>query len=710
MILSNSPQNQAILSNVGEIGEFKIRHSAKAFSILSSGLYANKIRAIVRELSCNAVDSHRAAGCENTPFDVHLPNQLEPWFAIRDYGVGLDHEQVINLYTTYFESTKTSSNDFIGALGLGSKSPFSYTDNFTVTATKQGRRGIYTAFINEQGVPSIALMLAEETNEPNGVEVKFSVNSSQDFYKFQQEAQYVYKYFAHKPVVNGVKDFVFEVIDYESRDIIPGVHQYRASRQSMAVMGNISYPINIPEADKSLGDLRDLLNCGLEIHFDIGELDFQASREGLSYIPQTIESIKRKLTALNATLSIKLKQEANLLDNLWDRALFLAKRKNNHLWKVAAQEYGKLPTYDPTALSCLVKQRVTEDDLIKFNIKISSLRKERGVMTLHPIKPDVEVNNDITRVVYGFAVSVDEHFVVNDIKRGYKERTKFNYRKLKMTNSYSLHVHMMEAIDSTKPMQLDKFFAAINCPPSSQIFSASQLEPKPSTSDNKSNRASVMKLVSSRRGHHTNWVWNAAGTVADLDQSKTYYYVAMDLWTPIGIPVGDVREFLNLLRDSGVFSLELYGVRRKDLDAVAKLPNWVEINSHVKKQLASNDVNSIMGIVKDNINFTELFKHASHSVNKESPYYKLWIELKDVGTIKSHIRPYLSKLYTLYNVKMGTVDPTVVVKGYQSRADEIRARYPLLSHLSYGVNSQAVVDYINMIEQIKSNNKETSNA
>jgi len=117
MLLHTAPQDAAILSNVGEVGNFKIKASAKAFSILSSGLYANKIRAIIRELSCNAVDSHVAAGRTDTPFDVHLPNDLEPWFSIRDYGTGLSHEQVSSIYTTYFESTKTESNDYIGALG-----------------------------------------------------------------------------------------------------------------------------------------------------------------------------------------------------------------------------------------------------------------------------------------------------------------------------------------------------------------------------------------------------------------------------------------------------------------------------------------------------------------------------------------------------------------------------------------------------------------
>ena len=90
MKLHTAPQNEAVMSNVGEIGEFRIRNSAKAFNILSSGLYANKIRAIIRELSCNAVDSHVAAGKSDTPFDIHLPNQLEPHFSIRDYGTGLN--------------------------------------------------------------------------------------------------------------------------------------------------------------------------------------------------------------------------------------------------------------------------------------------------------------------------------------------------------------------------------------------------------------------------------------------------------------------------------------------------------------------------------------------------------------------------------------------------------------------------------------------
>ena len=45
-----------------EENQFSIEASAKAFMILSDGLYSNKILAVIRELSTNAYDSHVDAG------------------------------------------------------------------------------------------------------------------------------------------------------------------------------------------------------------------------------------------------------------------------------------------------------------------------------------------------------------------------------------------------------------------------------------------------------------------------------------------------------------------------------------------------------------------------------------------------------------------------------------------------------------------------
>ena len=46
--------NTVVRSGSFEESNYSIEASAKAFSILSDGLYANKVKAVVRELSTNA--------------------------------------------------------------------------------------------------------------------------------------------------------------------------------------------------------------------------------------------------------------------------------------------------------------------------------------------------------------------------------------------------------------------------------------------------------------------------------------------------------------------------------------------------------------------------------------------------------------------------------------------------------------------------------
>jgi hypothetical protein len=273
MIINTEPKDKATFGGTGAVSEFKIRNSAKAFGILSSGLYSNKIRAIIRELSCNAVDSHVAAGTKKN-FDLHLPTQLAPYFSVRDYGIGLTHAEVCNVYTTYFESTKADSDDFIGALGLGSKSPFSYTDNFTVIAIKDGMKGIYSAFINDAGVPSVVQMGYDATDEPTGVEVKFAVVEHHDFYSFADEARHVFNYFPIKPNFTGATCAISD-IEYFREAIVPGVNQRKSTgydrRKNLAIMGNIAYPIDIPRGSLAqFSRLGSIDSQGLDLHIALG--------------------------------------------------------------------------------------------------------------------------------------------------------------------------------------------------------------------------------------------------------------------------------------------------------------------------------------------------------------------------------------------------------------------------------------------------------
>jgi hypothetical protein len=307
---------------VGAIGSFSIKATGKAFKILSDGLYSDKPLAIVRELSCNAYDAHVAGGCSTTPFEVHLPNPLEPWFSVRDFGIGLSDADVMELYTTYFASSKTDSDDFIGALGLGSKSPFSYVDSFTVTSRFHGSIRTYTAFLNDQGIPSIARMSEDSTDEGNGLEVSMPV-SSKDFGAFANKARELLNRFNPLPIITGSKSEL-EVRSY----VIGGVgwnlrtdegYGYSGTSRSWAVMGHVAYPIAYDAMGEQLTEEeRDILGLELDIDFNIGDLEVTASREKLQYDPRTIANIKQRLGEISKDFPSHFEARFSACSTLWE--------------------------------------------------------------------------------------------------------------------------------------------------------------------------------------------------------------------------------------------------------------------------------------------------------------------------------------------------------------------------------------------------------
>ncbi len=718
MIINSAPQNEAIVSNVGEIGEFRIRNSAKAFNILSSGLYANKVRAIIRELSCNAIDSHVAAGKKDTPFDVHLPNQLEPYFSIRDYGTGLSHEQVTNIYTTYFESTKTASNEFIGALGLGSKSPFSYTDNFTVTAIKDGRKGVYTAFINEQGVPSIALMMEEETTDPAGVEVRFSVNDRYDYDKFRSEARSVYKYFKQRPVISGSAGFEFTDPTYLDKDIIPGVHHIDGRGTSYAIMGNIAYPIEVPKADQTLGELVNLLQCGLVMEFDIGELDFQASREGLSYIPQTIEAIKRKLEQLNTQLAVHIKQEASKITNNWEKALYLDKRYNDYMWQQAVKKYVIDTKFEYLSFQSGWNRvhtfKMLEDDLKKnHNVLLRGFSKSRNYNACTNIKSRSShstVNNQpVFAQYFDIGISNDARFVINDTKIGATERAKYHVKESDMLKGKDgmqrVNMYIVEAYDKTKPIDVAGLKTLLANPPESFFMKASSLLEKQRSSGSIGKNVTIMRLED--RGHGGYYrrdekVWRDAGKADSFSANVTYYYIPLSGFSSLG-RVNDVKALCKYLQNGNVYDGHIYGVRKTDIEYIKTQKNWVELDKHIIEELNKMDKSNIMGLVKQALDIDDLISYNSNSVLSTSPFSKLVNTFKDVQKINAQKQNAIEWLSRQYDVKSTTnVSPQALIDKYKQEAVDIIKRYPLLKHVSgYSVDKEAVAEYINLIDQTK---------
>lgn len=282
--LKSKPKN--LYSQIAGENQFKMKLSSKAFHIFSNQLYQNKIRAIIRELSCNAMDAHVAAGNSEKPFDIKLPNQLNPYFYIRDYGTGISEEDIFNVFVVVFESTKEDSNDFTGMLGLGSKSPFAYTENFIVTSYQNGVEKTYSCFMDQNKVPTVDKIYEGGTSEENGLKIQFPV-SQDDFSNFFSETRYVFEtFFDLKPNIYGAEDVLQEI---EFKEFLGGkikkVNHFESTHDAgiYVVQGNISYPVDSSKLSvdfiKNAG-IYDLYSV-IYICFDIGSVSFVPSREQL---------------------------------------------------------------------------------------------------------------------------------------------------------------------------------------------------------------------------------------------------------------------------------------------------------------------------------------------------------------------------------------------------------------------------------------------
>lgn len=296
--------------------EFKISNSgkakAKAFKVLISGLYANKIQSVTREIWSNALDSHVMAGTAHIPFDISFPNMFEPNFRVRDYGIGLTHDEVIGLYTTLFESTKEDTDSQTGKFGLGSKSPFAYTDSFSVVSVKYGKKNYYSAILDEDGIPTIHHLHEEIVDEPNGVEVSFPVRK-EDLNSFQHAVKRVSLGFDVKPNVTNQSDFEWPS---DSAEYLRNGIYVR--------MGCVIYPVETDiiseklDTDEKVTFLEKCSRTITVLEVPMGSVEISASRESLSYgrNEPTVQTIIEELDKYQIAMKDMMDKFVNSLPSM----------------------------------------------------------------------------------------------------------------------------------------------------------------------------------------------------------------------------------------------------------------------------------------------------------------------------------------------------------------------------------------------------------
>lgn len=311
-MLLNTERETVQTSGLGQGGNFTIAASAKAFEVLSSNLYQNKILAVIREITCNAADAHKMVGRSLSEIFIHLPTFSEPYFAVRDYGPGLSKKDVLTLYTTYFMSTKDGSDpnmtpemasQQIGGFGLGSKAPFAVADQFTVTSWHGGMKRNYACF-KDNGVPQVNVISETPSQEPTGLEVRVA---TKDANQWHREAANFFQWWSVLPRFNGGstvtpllhKDNIISASADKDDHGYPEWAIVRGLTGPTVFMGLVPYSLNItaiPDFDPSMAQAFSQLTIFLR--FDVGALSISPSREALSYDKSTAALLRSKLSLI----------------------------------------------------------------------------------------------------------------------------------------------------------------------------------------------------------------------------------------------------------------------------------------------------------------------------------------------------------------------------------------------------------------------------
>jgi hypothetical protein len=318
-------------SGLGDGNNFTIAASAKAFDVLSSNLYQNKILAVIREISCNAADAHKLAGRPLSDIQIHIPTFSAPYFSVRDFGPGLSKPNVLNLYTTYFASSKDSNNDMIGGFGLGSKSPFAIADQFTVTSWHGDFKTTYVCY-KQDGIPAINVISEEASDEPTGLEVRVAVQGTR-FTTWEDEARGYYRWWPELPVSNlySPPTYVLDPTNIlvASSNVRPdGLPEWALMHNEHSkprvFMGLVAYDLNLTAIPNLPEEIREGMSAmPLVFVLNVGDVSINPSRETLSYDPATCALLTTKLKSVYKDLLDDVNKKLAAEPTLYDARKFI---------------------------------------------------------------------------------------------------------------------------------------------------------------------------------------------------------------------------------------------------------------------------------------------------------------------------------------------------------------------------------------------------
>ena len=312
--------------------------------ILRSRMYKNPIASICREIASNARDANREAN-NNDPISIRFEDNVlfesEACIVFQDEGVGISPDRMADVFVNYGSSTKRDTNDLTGGFGLGAKTPFSYTDGYSIVTRYNGMEYTYLTAIENGKEGKMFLVDSQETTKQNGTQIIVPIQND-DRITFEKEVYKATLFWDIKPeYINFNKKCTYtEEYKYNNCKIISSIQNYgyyshMLNSGTYLLIDGIMYDLdtNIIKTNTYFGNHDETVIVLLS--FETGELNISANRESVQYDKETIEKIKNRLDDFHNHIKNKTFELVNNQDNYFKACLLV-----NDLFNKKSKEHG----------------------------------------------------------------------------------------------------------------------------------------------------------------------------------------------------------------------------------------------------------------------------------------------------------------------------------------------------------------------------------
>jgi hypothetical protein len=199
---------------------------------LLTNLYQNGALAIFREYLANGYDSQMRAGNlgeKQIEVNINRPQDgafkkfdgsvltEKGVFSVKDYGTGMSHQEMKDIYAKYGNSTKEDENESIGGFGVGAKSALSITDYFEVISIKDGQKIKASIQLESKNIAQMYVLSVEKTDDHNGLEVRIPITDTITQEIDAESKRFFFAWSKNVVTVNGEEPFWAGYFDNKDR-------------------------------------------------------------------------------------------------------------------------------------------------------------------------------------------------------------------------------------------------------------------------------------------------------------------------------------------------------------------------------------------------------------------------------------------------------------------------------------------------------------